>query len=387
MLQSTNPKRILFVTGTRADYGKLKPLMRAVEDASGLECLIFATGMHLMARYGDTVQEITRGGFENIHPYVNQIHGEPMDSILANTVSGLSRYVTETKPDMVVVHGDRLEALAGAIVGAFRNILVCHIEGGELSGTVDEIIRHSVTKLSHIHCVANEEAAQRLCQLGENADNVFITGSPDIDIMLSDTLPSIDEVKAHYEIDFEKYAVVLYHPVTTDTPEAISERAEALVDALLEDDHNYVVVYPNNDDNGVGIFTAYKRLEDHERFRIFPSLRFESFLTLLKEASFIIGNSSAGIREAPVYCVPSVNLGTRQRDRFQSSSIVNAIETKDSILQAIDLVADMQDCEQCLYFGKGNSKEVFMKMITSERVWKISSQKQFNDLLMPLQSK
>lgn len=377
-------RHILFVTGTRADYGKLKPLMRAVEESNEFKCSIFVTGMHLMARYGNTAREIKKDNFSNIYPYVNQIHGETMDLILANTVSGLSRYASEIKPDMIVIHGDRLEAMAGAIVGSFRNIRVCHIEGGELSGTVDEIIRHSVSKLSHIHCVANEDAANRLYQMGETYENIYVTGSPDIDIMLSDNLPTIEETKKHYDLkDFNDYAIVLYHPVTTDTATQIRERAEALVDALLETDHNFLVIYPNNDEHGDEIFNAYKRLEGHSKFRLFPSLRFEFFLTMLKNSKFIIGNSSAGIREAPVYCVPSVNLGRRQENRFMYSSIITVNETKEDIMRGVCRVINMEDCEQCLYFGKGNSKELFMEMIKSDKIWSIPLQKHFHDLNLP----
>jgi UDP-N-acetylglucosamine 2-epimerase (hydrolysing) len=141
-------RKIVFITGTRADFGKLKPLIRAVEQHGDFEYSIFATGMHLLYRYGMTVEEIHKAGFTNIFAYMNQIHGEPMEMVLANTITGLSRYLHEYEPDLLVVHGDRVEAMAGATVGALRNILVGHVEGGELSGTVDDLIRHSVTKLA-----------------------------------------------------------------------------------------------------------------------------------------------------------------------------------------------------------------------------------------------
>ena len=145
-------KVILFISGTRADYGKLKPLIRGVKQTSSLECKVFVTGMHTLARYGYTVNEFEKDGLsEHIHVFMNQIYGEPMDLVLSNTVAGLSRYVHEVTPDMIVVHGDRVEALSGAIVGSLNNILVAHIEGGEISGTIDETIRHSITKLAHLH--------------------------------------------------------------------------------------------------------------------------------------------------------------------------------------------------------------------------------------------
>ena len=152
-------RKILFLTGTRADFGKLKPLMQIVEASSQFDLHVFVTGMHTLSRYGFTQEEVRKAGFKRIITYNNQVLREPMDLILANTINGLSRYVHETRPDMIIVHGDRVETLAGVIIGAISNILVAHIEGGERSGTIDEVIRHAVSKLSHLHFVANDAAA------------------------------------------------------------------------------------------------------------------------------------------------------------------------------------------------------------------------------------
>ncbi|HTZ10879.1 MAG TPA: UDP-N-acetylglucosamine 2-epimerase, partial [Candidatus Margulisiibacteriota bacterium] len=290
-------KRILFLTGTRADFGKLKPLMLAVENSSNFECLVFVTGMHLLSKYGLTVEEVQNAKFKNIYTYVNQMHGEPMELILANTINGLSRYVHEYRPDLIVVHGDRVEALAGAIIGALSNILVAHIEGGEISGTVDEIMRHAVSKLSHVHFVANEVSANRLIQLGEARESIYIIGSPEIDIMLSNKLPKIKKVKQRYGISFARYGIVLFHPVTT---EVVQQRkyAQELVAALISSKQNFVVIYPNNDLGSDEIFDAYGALKDRPGFKILPSMRFEYFLSLLKHTRIIVGNSSVGMREA-----------------------------------------------------------------------------------------
>ena len=137
-------KNILFLTGTRADFGKLKSLMHAVDDHTAFECSVFITGMHTLKKYGFTANEVKKSGFTNTYTYINQHHGDPMEMVLAETIKGLSRYIHEAKPDLLVIHGDREEALAGAIVGALTNTKVCHIEGGERSGTIDESIRHSV---------------------------------------------------------------------------------------------------------------------------------------------------------------------------------------------------------------------------------------------------
>lgn len=374
-------KRILFLTGTRADFGKLKPLMHAVETSPDFECFIFATGMHTLARYGLTVDEIYKTGFSNIHVYMNQIHGESMDLILANTVSGLSRYVREYRPDMIVVHGDRIEALAGAIVGAVNNILVFHIEGGEVSGTIDETIRHAVSKLSHLHFTANQEAAERLIQMGEIPESVFVGGSPDIEAMLSPNLPTLEEVKSRYGIEFLKYAIVLFHPVTTEEEDMLRQAYE-LTNAIIASGLNYVVIYPNNDTGSNYIFQAYKQLENNTRYKMFPSIRFEYFLTLLKNSSFIIGNSSVGIREAPVYAVPSVNIGSRQHNRFNYMSIINTKCDSLEIQKAITMVQSMNQIQKCYYFGDGNSSGKFMEVLRGANLWETPKQKHFCDMVL-----
>jgi UDP-N-acetylglucosamine 2-epimerase (hydrolysing) len=160
-----NRKRIVFLTGTRADFGKLKSLMTITQKSAIYDVHIFATGMHLNSKYGKTVDEIAKAGFENIFPYINHDSIENMNRTLARTIDGFSHYIAEIQPDLIVVHGDHVEALAGAIVGSLNNILVSHIEGGEISGTIDELIRHAVSKMSHIHFVANEEAKRRLILL------------------------------------------------------------------------------------------------------------------------------------------------------------------------------------------------------------------------------
>ena len=170
--------------------------------------------------------------------------------------------------------------------------------------------------------------------MGEIEAAIKVIGSPDIDVMFSDKLPSIEEVKNYYEIAFKNYSVVMFHPVTTEF-ENMKLYAQNFVEALLEDDKNYVVIYPNNDLGSELILEAYKKLDGNARFRIFPSIRFEYFLTLLKNSNLIIGNSSAGIREAPYYGIPTINIGTRQENRALHAHINNTSYEKIAILKAL----------------------------------------------------
>lgn len=370
-------KKILFITATRADFGKLKSLIEAVKDTEGYEYQIFGTGMHMLAKYGSTITEITKSGFDNLFTFMNQVEGESMEVILANTVIGLSRYLTENEVDLIVVHGDRVEALAGATVGALRNILVAHIEGGEISGTVDELMRHAISKLSHIHFVANEKAKMRLTQLGEDPSALYCIGSPDVDVMLSDKLPSLNKAKERYEVQFDSFSIAMLHPVTTSLDDQF-EHASIFVDVLLESKKNYVVIYPNNDMGSEYIFAAFRRLEKKSNIRIFPSLRFEYFLSFLKNSDFLIGNSSTGIHEAPIYGIPTINIGLRQQNRFKHPSIFDVEFNKNKILQQISSLDKYQKFPKSDFYGEGNSASKFMQALHSE-VWTISNQKVFRD--------
>lgn len=377
-----NKKRIVFLTGTRADFGKLKSLITISQQSESYDVHIFATGMHLNSKYGKTVDEITKAGFENIFQYINHDTVEHMDRTLAKTIDGFSHYISEIKPDLIVVHGDRVEALAGAIVGSLNNILVSHIEGGEISGTIDELIRHAVSKMSHIHFVANEEAKRRLIQLGEKDETVFVIGSPDLDLMNPDSLPQEDQVKSYYDISFDNYSIAMFHPVTTEY-DSIQSYAREFVSALIESGRNYVVIYPNNDLGSIEILSEYKRLEGNSRFKVFPSLRFEYFLTLLKGSDFIIGNSSAGVREAPYYNVPTIDVGTRQNNRVNLSSIVNVEYQKQAIVSAIHSLPNKKSIgspEGVCSFGQGNSDKLFIELLDSGQLWMVDHQKQFQEL-------
>jgi UDP-N-acetylglucosamine 2-epimerase (hydrolysing) len=368
---------IVFLTGTRADFGKIKALIQSIENHQDFEPHIFVTGMHLMHEYGYTLIEVERCGFKNIETFHNHTDEATMDLTLAKTINGFSEYIKKINPDLIVVHGDRVEALAGAIVGSLNNILVAHIEGGELSGTIDELIRHSVSKLSHVHYTSNDEAKKRLIQMGELEDTIFTIGSPDVDIMFSDNLPELDEVKRYYEINFNDYALAMYHPVTTEI-DTIYEKAMQFVDGLIASERNYVVIYPNNDLGSKHILKAYERLKDHPRFKIFPSVRFEYFLMLLKKADFMIGNSSAGVREAPYYGVPTINIGNRQMNRADSSAIINIQSKKQQIIEAVGK-AEKSHLNKSNTFGKGNSAQLFIDSLEASTIWNINHQKQFKD--------
>ncbi len=366
--------KLLFLTGTRADYGKLKRLIEASVDFKA-EVSIFITGMHMLRRYGDTHEEITKNHLSscNLHKFINQNIYSTMDEVLSKTVLGLSDYVKECKPDAIVLHGDRVETLAGAIVASFNNIPSFHIEGGEVSGTLDELIRHSVSKLATFHLVSNFEAKHRLLKMGEAEETVKIIGSPDIDVMLSSELPEIDLVKKHYGISFAEYSILLFHPVTTEIND-IDHQINTVLNGIAASNKNCVVIYPNNDNGSDAIIARYEKLND--QFKVFPSMRFEAFITLLKHSMLIIGNSSAGVREAPYFGIATLNIGSRQYSRVNHESVINIGFDEKTISKAMFGYWGKK-FQPAMLFGNGRSAKNFISVIESVDLKTTSIQKHF----------
>ena len=367
--------KLLFLTGTRADYGKIKSLIDQARKSDHYEPSVFITGMHMLSLYGSTHQEVSGNLTSDVpvYKFINQNLTSTMDEIVSKTILGLSDFVKENHPDYIIIHGDRVETLSGVIVAALNNIPSVHIEGGEVSGTVDEMIRHSVSKLANFHCVSNKEAKLRLMQMGESEDNISIIGSPDIDIMLSNSLPDISEVKNHYGINFDKYGVLLFHPVTTESDET-QEQIATIIKGIKKTNKNFVVIYPNNDLGSHHIISAYDNLLDN--FRVIPSMRFEYFLTLLKEANLIIGNSSAGVREAPYFGVPTLNIGSRQNERSNESSVIDINFSVDAIEKTTNKFFDFKFPKSESWGGVGTS-ERFLSAMKEFDLKKNSTQKVF----------
>lgn len=372
-------KKILFITGTRADYGKIKSLIRAVDDHPAFSAHVFVSGMHLLEKFGNTYEEVLKDDYENTYVDFSQTNTGLMSFDLGSVICNLTGFVLQTKPDMLVVHGDRVDALAGAIVGALNNIKVAHIEGGEISGTIDESIRHAITKFSHIHLVCNETAKSRLIQMGESEDAIFLLGSPDIDVMLSGNLPSLESAKERYEVAFDDYALFMYHPVTTEFSE-LQENIKKVISALIASEKNYIVIYPNNDYGSEIILNELNRVKSNLHFKVFPSIRFEHFLTFLQNAEFMIGNSSAGIRETGVYGIPAIDIGSRQTGRYklEGSNIQHVEEDERQILDAINACGEYH--MKMYSFGKGDSTETFIDILESPEIWNLEIQKKFIDM-------
>jgi UDP-N-acetylglucosamine 2-epimerase (hydrolysing) len=267
--------------------------------------------------------------------------------------------------------------MACALDSVLNNTNVAHIEGGEVSGSVDELIRHSISKICQYHFVTNVNAKKRLIQMGEKSENIFIIGSPDVDIILSNKQPHICQVKSKYNINFQSYSIAILHPITTDTKN-LKLYSKIFFNSLKESKNNYVVIFPNNDSGSETIIREIKKLKNNKNFRIIPSMRFEYFLSLLKNSNFIIGNSSSGIMEAPYYGIKTINVGNRQHNRFNNESIFNVNFNKKDIIKNIN--KKIKTFKKKKEFGYGNSDKLFFKKLNLKKIWQSNVQKYFKDL-------
>ncbi len=369
-------KKLLFITGTRADYGKLEPLAVAAQQA-GFSISFFITGMHMMKRYGETRLEVRNFPNAEFFEYVNQREADSLDFILSKTILGFSDFVHEHRPDLVVIHGDRVEALAASIVCAMKYIPSAHIEGGEVSGTIDESIRHCNTKLCATHFVSSESAKLRVLALGESPERVFKIGSPELDTHSRPSGVSIEEVKARYAIPFADYGIAVFHPVTSEQ-DTIGAQANSLFRALEASGHSFVVIAPNNDPGTEEIFAVLEKLPP-ERFRVIPSMRFNYFSELMKNAAVMVGNSSAGVREAPFIGLPSLDVGTRQQSRADATSIKACSAFDVKVIEEFLTSFWGQRFHQDKSFGWGGAAMHFAEILKKESYWSIRLQKCYGD--------
>lgn len=334
------------VTGSRAEYGLLSGLMRAIKEDSELELQVIATNMHLSPEFGLTYRNIEEDGFF-INKKVEMLLSSDTASATAKSVGlgfiGFADAYEDLHPDMVVVLGDRYEILSAVSTALFYKIPVAHLHGGEITeGAYDDCIRHSITKMSHLHFTSTEEYRRRVIQLGEEPNRVFNVGAPGIENIKKVPLMSKSELEASLD-GFslgEKYLVVTYHPVTLENSTA-SEQIQNLLWALDKYlDYKVIFTLPNSDTDGriiIQILNEYVA-KNPGRAIAYPSLGIKRYLSALKYAKAVVGNSSSGIIEVPSFGIPTLNIGDRQKGRLAADSVVNCGPQKEEILEGLKKV-------------------------------------------------
>ncbi len=364
-------RKIAAVTGTRAEYGIIRSVLRAIEHHPGLRLQLVVTGMHLHAEYGMTVDEIRADGFA-VDSAVLILEGIDTGAAMARSVGTAVRGMTDSlemlEPDIVMITGDRGEMLAAAIAAAHMNIPIAHLHGGEVSGTVDESIRHAITKLSHIHLAATEASAERIRRLGENPEHIFVVGAAGLDEIVAGKRPNRKEVCDRLEFDPAFPLVLLtQHPVTTEIEEA-DVQMRATLEAMDELAYQTVIVYPNSDAGGRRMTSVIREYEDRPWLRGYPSIGRELYLSVMGVADVMVGNSSSGIIEAPLFGLPFVNVGTRQSGRERSSNVVDVGYDSRGIAEIVRrLVEDAgfrsEHSDGRSPYGDGHSGERIAKLL------------------------
>lgn len=335
-------RKVLVVTGTRAEFGLLSGLMKLLQDDCELELQVLATGMHLSPEFGLTYQQIEEEGFHIDLKVEMLLSSDTPAGIVKSMGIGLIGFADafqELAPDMIVLLGDRFEALAAAQAALMMRIPIAHIHGGETTvGAVDESIRHSITKMSALHFTASEEFKHRVVQLGENPSRVFVTGAPGIDNISKMQLLPLDDMEARLEMHLrDGFFLVTYHPETLSKG-SVEDAVTHLLDALDRFPEKKVVISKANADAAGrtinNLIDRYAQAQP-ERVRARTSLGQLLYLSCLKACDVVVGNSSSGIIEAPVLKVPTVNIGDRQAGRLRAESIIDCAEDTASIEAAI----------------------------------------------------
>jgi len=330
-------RKILYISGTRADYGLMRPVLAEIQRRPGLELHVAATGMHLMPEFGNTLNDIRRDGFachvvEAAHERDTK---ESMALFIACFLQGLVPLAIRLCPDIILLLGDRGEMLAGAIAGAYLGIPVVHIHGGEVTATGDESARHAITKLAHIHLPATAGSARRIIAMGEDPAHVIVTGAPGLDAVRDVRPSAAREAARRCGIDPEKsFLLVVQHPVPLE-PGNPAAQMEATLEAACSFPHPVLVVYPNADAGGRAMIGIIGKYADAGKVKAFASLGHVDYLSLLSLASVLVGNSSSGIIEAPSFGVPAVNIGTRQAGRERGENVIDCGYGRQEIAAAI----------------------------------------------------
>lgn len=336
-------RKICFVTGTRAEYGLLSRLMRLVKEDKDLRIQVIATNMHLMPEYGETYKEIEKDGFTidkkvYMHKPSDDAHG--IISSMAEEMQGMNDALSELKPDILVLLGDRYEILVAAQVALIHRIPIAHIHGGEVTeGAFDDAIRHSVTKMSYLHFTSCEEYRHRVIQMGEHPSRVFDVGSLGVENIKAVPLMTKDELEAslNFKIDTQTI-LVTYHPVTLGGDPAKDIRE--FLDALDQfKDLKVIFTMPNSDTGRDAIALAVENyVENHSnRAKAYTSLGLKRYLSTLQFVKAAVGNSSSGIIEVPSFDIPTLNIGDRQKGRLASKSVVNCGTSKDEVIAGLKL--------------------------------------------------
>jgi len=375
-------RKIFLVTERRADYTHLRPIIKEISKSKKLDYFLTVTGSHLLKEHGKTINEIKNDGFKisaifSIFRKTKKDNGTEMTRAFGRSVIQLSNLIEKFKPDLILTGFDIGANFAAAIVGAHTNIVVGHIEGGEVTGTIDESIRHALSKFAHLHFTSSSDATNRLKKMGENPKYIFTVGNPALDGIKNIISVNKIELSKKYNIDLtKKFIIVLQHTVTSEI-DSTGQNFLKTIQAVKEIDIPSIVIFGNNDAGSKQI----SKLIKNSKIKQYTNVPYADYINLLKHASALVGNSSSGITEAPFLHTPTINIGTRQTGRLRSKSIIdvkyNKNEIKNAIVKATENKRFLKKIEtQKQLYGDGNTSKRIIKILESIDLKNFPIQKQ-----------
>lgn len=364
------PRKIFVLTGKRGGFGAMKPMLRLLRDDPEVELQLVVTDQHVSAKFGNTIAEVQQE-FEIAAAVDMEQQGDSAVDrarALGVCVTKMSGVLAELRPDLCVLYGDRGEVLATAMATTSLGIPVAHLQGGDISGSVDEQVRHAVTKLSHLHFPSTQESGERILSMGEEPWRVHVVGDNHIDLIVAGQYASREEVSSLLNLDPTKpVVVVLQHSETTAPDAAYQQMIETLI-PVRELGYQTVVVHPCSDVGYGGIIQAIEELAVGTLFRVRVNLDAPIFWGLLAMASVFVGNSSAGIIETPTFRLPTINVGRRQEGRLHAENVIHAPHDREAIRAALQTAlhdlkfrSQVKDCSQP--YGDGHAGERIVKVL------------------------
>lgn len=369
------------ITERRADYSKLRPIIKEIKKSKQLDYQLIVTGSHLLSEYGNTINDIKRDNFKisSILPMLKKNApdtGSEMVRAHGRILIKLADEFERLKPDIILSGFDIGANFAATVLGAHMNILVGHIEGGEITGTIDESIRHAMTKFSHLHFTSNEIATKRIVKMGEDKKYVFTVGNTSLDGIISEKTIPKNKLYKKYDLDLkEPFIIILQHTVTSEIDQ-IDKNFLQTLEAVKELDIQTLVIFGNSDAGSKKI----AKLINSTKIKKFLTIPYGDYVNLLKNSSALVGNSSSGIIESPFLKIPSVNIGTRQTGRTRSISILDVGYNKSQIKKAIlKCIFDKQFLKKIKnsksLYGDGKSAKKIVKIIEDIDLKTITTQK------------
>lgn len=369
-------RKILAITGTRADYGLMRPVFGAIAAAADLELELVVTGMHFAPQFKASLKEIETDRFGKLHRLVTgNAAGSGLDMALAlgNMVTATAEVVFRASPDLVLLQGDRGEMLAGAISAAHQNVAIVHMSGGDVSGSIDDSIRNAISSFAHVHLTTCAQSTSRLIARGESPGRVFEVGEPALDVIRSLEYVPPEELARELELDLSQpLALVTQHPVTTEALDAARQITETL-EALAALRMQTVFTYPNTDAGGADMERVLRSYTGRPFLRIVPHLGSRTYFSLMKIAAVMVGNSSSGILEAASFKLPAVNIGTRQHGRTRAANVIDVAHDREAIRKAVLFAMNdagfQRACAHCVSpYGDGRAADKTLDILRRLRL-------------------